>query len=168
VRLRPAGIAEIEALQRIDKAARARYGSLPGFEFVVQAPAIPAERFDGGETILAEAESGAPLGFALLQPLDGLLYLANISVLPERRGHGIGPALLDHAARRAEALGTGAVTLTTFRLLAWNGPWFRRFGFTAMPDQRIGPGLRAIMDRQAVSLDPSTRETLWRPVSVVG
>jgi len=53
--------------------------------------------------------------------------------------------------------------LTTFRTPKWNGPWFRRFGFVPMPEERIGSGLRAIVERQAKFVDPSTRETLWRP-----
>ena len=58
-------------------------------------------------------------------------------------------------------MGSPAVTLATFKSPPWNGPWFRRHGFAAMPEERIGAGLRAVLDRHAAFLDMATRETLW-------
>lgn len=162
--LRPALPGEIERLRRIDMAARTRYAVLPGFERAVTSPPIAAERFATGETVVAERD-GEPVGFALLQPLDGMLYLAIIAVTPQAGRQGVGAALLRHAAGRAAAEALAAVTLTTFRLPPWNGPWFRRHGYAPIPEERIGPGLRAVLARHATFLDMTTRETLWRPVT---
>ena len=57
-----------------------------------------------------------------------------------------------------------AVTLETFRVPAWNGPWFRRHGFTTMPESEVGARLRVILTRHASFLDMETRETLWLPI----
>jgi hypothetical protein len=32
------------------------------------------------------------------------------------------------------------LSLATFRLPPWNGPWFRRQGYSLIPEERIGPG----------------------------
>ncbi|MDQ0474980.1 GNAT family N-acetyltransferase [Labrys wisconsinensis] len=160
--LRPLRQGEAEAMRRIETAARGRYGSLAGFEGVVAAPAIAAERFLVGETLVAEA-GGSAVGYVLMQPLDGLLYVANIAVLPEASGLGLGAALIEAARGRSRALRLGGLMLTTFRTPPWNGPWFRRLGFSPMPPERIGPGLAAILDRHASFLDMSRRETLWSP-----
>jgi N-acetylglutamate synthase-like GNAT family acetyltransferase len=154
---------EVSRFQAIDKAARSRYAALAGFEFVAQAPAIAAERFATGEVWVADLDEIA-VGFVLLQPQGDTLYLANISVAPEACGCGIGARLLSHTISRAATLGVNAVTLATFRRPPWNGPWFRRQGFEPIPDARIGPLLRAILDRHSKSLDMSTREALWRPL----
>jgi N-acetylglutamate synthase-like GNAT family acetyltransferase len=155
--------AEFARLQAIDKVARSRYATLAGFEFAAHTPPIAAERLGAGETwVAASAES--IVGFILLEPHVGSVYVANISVLPEASGRGIGARLIAQAMSRAAASRAAAVTLTTFRAPPWNGPWFRRQGFEAMPENRIGPNLRAILDRHARSLDMSTRETLWRQV----
>ncbi len=108
--------------------------------------------------------SKRPAGFVLLQPLDGLLYLANISVLPDCGNRGVGAALLDAASTLAHGCGAPAIALTTFRVPPWNGPWFRKFGYATMPSDKIGSGLRAILDRHATFLDVTTRETLWKPM----
>jgi hypothetical protein len=84
---------EVERFQAIDQAARSRYAALPGFELAAQAPAIAAERFDGGEVWAAEVDQ-VVVGFVLLQPHEDTLYLANISVFPDAFGVGAGAALI--------------------------------------------------------------------------
>jgi hypothetical protein len=42
--------------------------------------------------------------------------------------------------------GYGAVTLTTFRDVAWNGPFYARMGFGVLDD--LTPGLQAIRDHE--------------------
>jgi GNAT superfamily N-acetyltransferase len=154
---------EVARFQAIDEAARWRYAAFPGFEFVAHAPAIAAERFSTGEIWAAEIDESV-LGFTLIQSHgDNTTYLANISVAPDASGQGIGAMLLAHAITRTATIGAEAITLATFQTPPWNGPWFRRHGFVAMPESRIGPTLRAILDRHSRSLDMSTRETLWRP-----
>ena len=155
--------AEVERLRAIDKAARARYRGQPGLAAAVDAPAVAAERFQEGWTLVAEWRA-RPTGFVLLHAIDGFLYLANISVVPDASGRGIGRALLAATEDHAAKLGLPAVTLTTFKSPRWNGPWFRCFGYDAMPEDRIGDGLRSILARHAAMLDMATRETLWKRI----
>jgi len=154
---------EIEILRAIEKAARARYAALPDFAFASNGNPIAVDRFSAGLTVVSDV-SDRQAGFALLQPLDGLLYLANISVLPECGNAGVGTALLDAALAVARGCGAPAIALTTFKLPLWNGPWFRKHGYIAMPRDEMGSGLRAILDRHATFLDITTRETLWKPL----
>jgi hypothetical protein len=69
------------------------------------------------------------------------------------------------AERRAQQLKVAGLSLTTFRLPLWNGPWFRGQGYLPIPEERIGSGLRAILDRHATFHDMSGRETLWKPIA---
>jgi N-acetylglutamate synthase-like GNAT family acetyltransferase len=98
----------------------------------------------------------------LLQPLDGLLYVANVSVSPDLAGLGIGRLLMTTAEHRAQQMKLAGLSLATFRIPFWNGPWFRRQGYAPIPEERIGPGLRGILNRHATFLDMATRETLWK------
>ena len=65
---------DIPALQAIEKKARTVYASLAGFEFVAASPPIAADRLISGTTFVAEV-SKSLLGLALVQPMDGALYL---------------------------------------------------------------------------------------------
>lgn len=163
MRLRLARPRETASLQQIEKAARVRYLSIADLAFVADAPPINAERLANGTVTLA-AHGRRIAGFILAQPLDGMSYIANISVAPEHSGFGVGAALVAAADEQAAAAGLSALVLATFKEPRWNGPWFRRLGFAPIPDHRIGPGLRAILDRHATFLDMETRETLWRPI----
>jgi GNAT superfamily N-acetyltransferase len=161
--IRPLHEDEIGAFRTIEKSARTRYRSLGNsFAQAVEAPAIAAERFVGCEAIVAELRQ-TPVGFLPLRPLDGLAYIANVSVSPNAAGLGIGRLLMMEAEQLARQFRASGLSLTTFRTPPWNGPWFHRQGYSQIPETRIGPGLRAILDRHATFHDMATRETLWKP-----
>jgi N-acetylglutamate synthase-like GNAT family acetyltransferase len=148
----------------IEKAARTRYASAGTLSFAAETPPITANRLAEGDVIVAEAD-GRPVGFVLVSPMDGMLYIANISVDPAVSGRGFGAALIEAADEHAAGKGLSALTLTTFRVPRWNAPWFRRLGFQPMPRDRIGPSLRAVLERHRQFLDMRTRVTLWRPIA---
>jgi GNAT superfamily N-acetyltransferase len=104
------------------------------------------------EAIVAE-RSGRVVGFALFFVSYSTflakpgLWLEDLFVEPDERGHGIGQALLEHLARVAAARGYGRVE---WSVLDWNAGairFYERMGATVMPDWRIcriaGPALDA-------------------------
>jgi len=157
---------DVPALQTIEKEARTVYSTLAGFECAAASPPIAADRLISGTTFIAEV-SESPVGFALVQPMDGALYLANISVLPDASNRGVGARLLERVIAHASGMQATAVTLATFRAPPWNGPWFRRRGFRTMPEREVGAELWAVLIRHASFLDMQTRETLWFPIITV-
>lgn len=76
------------------------------------------------------------------------LYLEDLFVRPERRGLGIGKALLEHLAALAVARGCGRFE---WSVLDWNADaigFYESMGATVMPEWRIcrvaGPSLTAL------------------------
>lgn len=163
ITLRPFDPAEIDTLLRIECSAHQRYRALEGFDAIVAAPAIRAERFADGVTMVAEIDR-RPCGYVIVKPLDGLGYIASLMVEDGLSGNGIGRTLLSWAERHAESLGLSGTCLATFREPRWNAPWYQGLGYRDMRDAEIGPGLRAILDRHATFLDMTTRVTLWKPL----
>jgi N-acetylglutamate synthase-like GNAT family acetyltransferase len=159
--LRWAELRDIPRLQEIEKAARARYLAVEGFSFALETPPIAATRLEQGGVVLAE-EEGRVIGFILTNAMDGMLYIANISVAIGYSGHGIGTSLIDTADKQALSSGLSGLVLTTFRKPRWNSPWFRKLGFEPLPQDLVGPALRAVLNRHSGFLDMKTRETLWR------
>ena len=94
------------------------------------------------ETLIAE-DDGAPVGFALFfhnfstflaQPG---IYLEDLFVLPEHRGHGIGKALLADLARIAVERGCGRLE---WSVLDWNEPsieFYKKLGAVPMNEWTI-------------------------------
>ena len=62
-------------------------------------------------------------------------------VHPDYGRRGIGTALLTAACAYAQEHGSPWITLTTFRDLPWNAPWYARHGFTVLPEPEWGPQL---------------------------
>ena len=96
----------------------------------------------GAEVLIAEA-GREPAGFALFfhnfSTFLGRhgLYLEDLFVKPEWRGHGIGRKLLTHLAQLAEQRGCGRLEWV---VLDWNEPairFYRSLGARMMQDWRV-------------------------------
>jgi len=91
--------------------------------------------------------SGDPaVGFACVEVVDGAAHLWQLSVHPSESRRGRGSALVTAVCEWAASEGYGAVTLTTFRDVPWNGPFYARMGFRVLDD--LTPGLLAIRDHE--------------------
>lgn len=104
-----------------------------------------------------------PVGWVAVEVVDGAAHVEQISVHPDHARRGIGAALLDHVERWAATRDLEGLTLTTFRDIPWNGPYYRRLGFAEVTDP--SPGLRAMVAAEAArGLDPATRVCMNRPL----
>lgn len=73
---------------------------------------------------------GAPVGFALVEMLgDGNSHLQEIDVTPRHGRRGVGAALVATVLQWARRSGHAQTTLTSFRALPWNMPFYRKSGF---------------------------------------
>lgn len=69
------------------------------------------------------------VGFAAAAPVGRELHLHELSVERAHQQCGIGAGLLRALAIDARNSGIRAITLTTYRDIAWNGPFYARHGF---------------------------------------
>lgn len=83
-----------------------------------------------------------PVGFAILNKLDGHAHLAELAVHPDYGRRGIGSALLRRSRVWAEDQGYRSLTLTTFADIPWNAPFYAARGFAEFTESDWGPGLR--------------------------
>jgi GNAT superfamily N-acetyltransferase len=95
-----------------------------------------------GRLWVALDASGAPVGFAVVTRVDGAAHLLEMDVLPAHGRRGLGTGLVRAVVTWARRRGLPSVTLTTFRHLAWNGPFYRRLGFEELNEAQLTPGLR--------------------------
>ncbi|WIW95483.1 GNAT family N-acetyltransferase [Altererythrobacter rubellus] len=68
-------------------------------------------------------------GFLVNQPFSRELHIWEMDVHPDYQGRGIGAGLIRACQIDAHNAGFKAVTLTTFRDVPWNGPFYARLGF---------------------------------------
>ncbi|KAG0170381.1 hypothetical protein DFQ28_005988 [Apophysomyces sp. BC1034] len=108
---------------------------------------------------VALTEEKIPIGFALIEILDAdHIHLGEIDVHPDHGRRGLGKALVTAICEWASRSKYSQVTLTTFRDVPWNSPFYARLGFQVIPTQELGPKLLEIMhDEAARGLDINRR-----------
>lgn len=70
------------------------------------------------------------------------LHIDEVDVLRPFQGQGLGRRLIDTATAWARAHGLAALSLTTFRNVPWNAPFYARLGFTEPADADLPASLR--------------------------
>lgn len=146
-RTRAARLDDIEAIRAVERRAGRRfaeagYPAIAAFE-VLEAAALRAGIEAGGLLVLADPED-VPVGFVLLEPAPDAAHVHEIDVAPEWQRRGLGRRLLDHAAGWALGRGLDRLTLTTYRDLPFNAPFYSRYGFRVLGEREQGPRLAAI------------------------
>jgi len=105
------------------------------------------------------------VAFALFEPLGAGLHLEEVDVHPEHGRQGLGARLIDAGAARARELGHREITLTTFRKIPWNAPYYQRIGFRVLAREDWSPALvEQVAEEARGGLDPEKRVVMRRPV----
>jgi predicted N-acetyltransferase YhbS len=101
----------------------------------------------------------APVGFAHVEVIEpNAVHLEELDVHPEHGRRGLGTRLVMAVCDWAASTGFASVTLTTFRDVPWNMPFYARLGFTVISATQLSPALRArVQDEARRGLDPLTR-----------
>ena len=90
-----------------------------------------------------------PLGFAVVIIMGDRAHLHELSVDPVHGLQGLGTRLVKKVIEFAETSGLNGVTLSTFRDVAWNAPFYRKLGFREMREEEIGANLQNIRKKEA-------------------
>ncbi len=102
-----------------------------------------------GAIFVAADSQDVPVGFALTAFLDRALHIHELDVAPPHGRRGLGRRLIDAACAFARAEGVPAVTLSTFRDIPWNGPFYATAGFREVPRNRWTPAFHLLHHREA-------------------
>jgi len=105
-------------------------------------------------TLWAAEVDGDVVGY-LAGRVDGpRLHIDEVDVLRTHQGRGIGRALLETAAAYARLQGLRELTLTTFRNVPWNAPFYASFGFREWdPDEAPASIRQALIYEAAKGLE---------------
>lgn len=143
--VRPALPAELELIRALERASAQRFLGLMDALAADEPSSVRllTARLAAGGLLAAEVEDQL-VAFVMFRPVEDSVYIEQIDVLPAFAGRRIGAALLDAVAQHAQAKGLAGLTLSTFRDIPWNAPWYRRLGFVDIEHADLTPGLLAI------------------------
>ncbi len=158
---------DLDALPDIERAASALFADTP-YAAAVEGDATTladfAEARAAGHLWVAAIED-RPVGFAFVELVAGCAHLDELDVHPEHGRSGIGAALVEAVCRWARGVGHPALTLTTYRDVPWNAPFYASRGFEAVPPEGLHPDQRALVAAEArIGLRPDHRVFMRRPL----
>jgi ribosomal protein S18 acetylase RimI-like enzyme len=159
--LRPAATADAAALRELERDAGQRFREV-GLDFVAddEPPSVEVltSYARAGRAWVAVDVAGTPVGYVVVDVVDGAAHIEQVSVATAQQGRGIGRMLVEQARRWAGDNGLPAVTLTTFSHVPWNKALYEHLGFRVLASDEIGSELRSLMDLEAsLGLDPASR-----------
>ena len=146
--IRPALPQETQIMQAIELDAAKSYAALPGYGFSVVLPARSDDEHafarEHGARFVVDID-GAVGGFIMVIPLDHAAHIFEAAVLAEYQGRGIGKKLVSVAENYAREQGYKEMTLTTYRDVPWNAPFYARLGYEAFVPDGDRPQMRGLI-----------------------
>lgn len=100
-----------------------------------------------------------PVGFAYVEVFEpGVAHLHELDVHPDHGRRGIGRRLVTTVCEWATGKQFESVTLSTFRGVRWNMPFYAKLGFEVVSRNEFTPALQAVVDDEVRrGLDPEQR-----------
>ncbi len=145
---------DLPLLIEVERAAGEMFRSL-GMDLVADADPGSVEELapyaQGGRAFVAADAGDRPVGYLLIDLIDGAAHIEQVSVHPRHARRGIGRALIERAVTWSRHHGLDALTLTTYVEVPWNGLYYVRLGFQYLTPEEETPELRAIRDRERAS-----------------
>ncbi|MEM6475167.1 MAG: GNAT family N-acetyltransferase [Pseudomonadota bacterium] len=135
---------DAQAFHEIEEDAAVLFQSEPLLDGIPIPPSTSAD--DHAKAIakgrsLAAVIGGQVVGFAAAAPVGRELHLNELSVARDHQQRGIGAALLRALQIDARNSGFRAITLSTFREVPWNAPFYARHGFVEVVNLEEHPHL---------------------------
>lgn len=170
--IRPARGNEVGVLQNIDLASATLFRGTGLIDFgPLGEPSdpIPEDRLrkgfgEGLIWVAVDDHEEELVGFALCSDRGEDLYLDQLSVLPSHGRKGIGTRLVRRAILEAETRAYRRLSLSTFRKVPWNGPFYRKLGFREVPVWRLRDWQVEIRELQKQTMDVRLRCFMQRAV----
>ncbi len=150
--LREAAPRDLPGLRELERAAGAAFRGM-GMGAVAddEPPSVTelsAFQADGRAWVCADTDD-VPAAYLLVDVVDDEAYIEQVSVHPDHARQRLGEQLVDHVETWARTQGIASLTLTTYRDVPWNAPYYARLGFSEIEEPAIGPGLREIRRKEA-------------------
>ncbi len=143
---------DAEHLPAIEAAAATVFGQDEALAHLAHGPTNSVQTLQRyirrGHCLVALA-TDAIAGFLVNQPFGRELHIWELSVDPQHQQRGIGAGLLRACQIDARNSGFQAITLTTFRTIEWNGPFYSRRGFEEVTALDAHPRLAAELALEA-------------------
>ncbi|WP_456021147.1 GNAT family N-acetyltransferase [Pseudomonas protegens] len=164
--VRRASLADAVALPAIERSAAQLFRLDPALAWLADAEVPAAARhrqaIEQAYVWVAVNSDGQLTGFVRAVNIDQYLHIEELSVSQAFQGQGMGRALVAAVIEQARAMQLISVTLTTFRDLPWNAPFYQRMGFVELAHAETDRHLRDALQAEVRYGFPAERRCAMR------
>ncbi|MDR3399905.1 MAG: GNAT family N-acetyltransferase [Pandoraea sp.] len=165
-RIRVATPDDAPALPRVDRSAGELFRLLPELAWLADGAGMPVARHRElimkGVAWVAVDQDDKPVAFLEAEVFGDELHVWEVSVHRDWQSRGLGRALMAAASGHAAHTGLAALTLTTFRDVPWNGPFYTRLGFVPIAAPDLSERLRKVLAHEVAAGLPEARRCAMR------
>lgn len=166
IRIRPANDQDAFLLPYIERSSGEMFRKWPGLEWIAEDDVQSEEQhralIANGLALVAEVQGFGIAAFLNGEVAPDALHIWQMAVHRDQQGRGIGRQLIDAAQLLAIDLECNTLTLTTFREVPWNEPYYCRLGFNTLDSSNLCSRLRAILDAEGQAGLPTAQRCAMR------
>jgi len=152
---------DVSVLPEIERSSGEIFRQWPGLEWIADDAVQSKERhlalIADGVAFVAELQGHGIVAFLNGEMTPEALHIWQMAVHRDQQRRGIGRKLMGAAQRFAADRGIDALSLTTFRDVPWNEPYYQRLGFITLDCEELNPRLKAILDAEERAGLPATK-----------
>lgn len=149
--IRSARAEELPLLAQIERSAAALFLGTP-YAFLVNDEPLSLDfvrqRFQVGQVWVSADPQNVVVGFAITRAVDDTIYLQEMDVASAHGRRGLGSALVEAVCGWAKLQGYGTISLSTFRDLPWNAPFYGKLGFQILDEAELSICLQQIRQQE--------------------
>jgi GNAT superfamily N-acetyltransferase len=164
--VRRASLADAVALPAIERSAAQLFRLDPPLAWLADAEVPDAaqhlQAIEQAYVWVAENSDGQLTGFVRAVGIDQHMHIEELSVSQAFQGQGMGRALVAAVIEQARVMRLNSVTLTTFRDLPWNAPFYQRMGFVELANVKAERHLRDALQAEIACGFPAERRCAMR------
>lgn len=163
--IRAATLEDARFLPEIERSSGEAFRAVPDLAWIADDAVMSAEQhaplIEAGGVWVAVKDSRI-VGFISVETLPEAMHIWQMAVLRAEQGHGLGRALLNMVIETACSRRAPAVTLTTFRDVVWNAPFYAQSGFRIVEPAALCERLRGVLAAEVAHGLPGERRCAMR------
>ncbi|EOC1343452.1 GNAT family N-acetyltransferase [Cronobacter dublinensis] len=152
-RIRKTAAEDIAWLEDVECSADSAFAAIPALAWVAtdgaQPQALHYQLLATGYCAVAVDDADTPVGFINGEYIADELHILGVAVARDYQGNGLGKMLIAGAIGDARDRHLAALTLTTFRDVPWNRPFYERLGFRVIADDALSVRLTRLLEEEA-------------------
>jgi len=164
--IRRASAHDAAAFRQIENSAGMLFNAIPHLAWLTGIDDLPVDLYREivayGWSWCAVDPAGRCIGFVCCTPEGSDFHVWELAVQRERQGRGIGRTLMETSIAAARQGGFRVVTLTTFRDVPWNAPFYRRLGFQILEPDKVSQRLHGVVAEESLRGLPAEYRCVMR------